>query len=50
MRQKYQCSSCGFKFETSLEPRKCPNCARENTVCLEMQDSELITDVDSLLK
>ena len=49
MRKKYICSNCGFKFETSLEPKKCPNCARENTVYLEMKDEELIKDINDIL-
>lgn len=49
MRRKYKCSNCGFRFETSLEPRTCPNCDKA-TIFLDMKDEELIKDIDDMLK
>lgn len=50
MKKKYRCENCGFQFETSIEPNKCPNCASANSVYLEMRDEELITDINNILK
>lgn len=46
---KYRCGNCGFKFSSSLEPKRCPYCSKES-VYSETDDMELVKDVDDLLK
>lgn len=45
----YKCGNCGFKFKSSLEPRRCPYCSKES-VYVETDDSELVKDVSDILK
>ena len=49
MKRKYKCENCGFKFDSELEPRKCPYCDKD-TCYVEMQDSDTLSDIDDFLK